>query len=182
MHTPRLSRPPSLLEARHQPLWAISQLVRLDGENPPTKEVNQTGVRLGHLPIPPLHHHPQSHPVDTRSQRPRLLHRHTSVLPPLLQCAEQNPSCVLCSAPSKRLLCRHRTDTTMTKIEGRVRVSIRNAPPCVSLLATPVARRFQSRGPLRLHLVRNLRQTPNHGFSPSPPMIAFDGIHPHDWM
>jgi hypothetical protein len=180
MHTPRLSRPPSRLELRHLLLWAISPLARLDGENPPTKEVNQTGVTLDHHPILPLHHNPQSHPVGTRSQRPRLLRRHTSMLPPLLQCAEQKPSCVLCSAPSKRLLRRRRTDTTMTEIEPRVRTSIRNAPLCVSLPATQAARRYQSRGPLRLHPARSLRPTPSHASLPSPPMIAFDAMHPHD--
>ena len=192
MHIPRHSRPASPLEVRHLPLWAISQLALLDGENPPTREVNQTGVMLDHPPIHPLHHHPQSHPVDTRSLRPRLLHqhtsilpplllhRHTSVLPPLLQCAEQKPSCVLCSAPSTRLLRRRQTGTIMIKIEAPTRASIRNAPPSVSLLATLVARRSQSRGPLRLHPARNLRQTPNHASSPSLPMIAFDGMHPHD--
>ncbi len=182
MHIPRRSRPASRLEVRHLPLWAISQLARLDGQNPPTKEVNQTGVTLGHLRILPRPQHPQSRPVGTRSPRPRLLRRHTSMLPPLLQCAEQKPNYVLCSAPSTRLLRRRRMDTTTIKIEARTRVYIRNAPPCVSLLATLAGRRHQSRGPLHLHLhpARNLRQTPNHASSPSPPMMAFDGMHPRD--
>ena len=181
MDIPCRSRPASHLDVRHLPHWGISQLARLDGENPPTKEVNQTGAMLGHPPILPLHRHPQSRPVDKRSLHPRRLRRNTSMLPPLLQCAEQKISCVLCSTPSTRLPRRRRMDTTVIEIEAQTRAYIRNAMPCVSLPATPaVRRRYQSRGPLRLRPARNLRQTLNHASSPSPLMIAFDGMHPHD--
>jgi hypothetical protein len=181
MHIPRRSPPPSHLGVRHLPLWAISQLARLDGGNHPTKEVSQTGVTLDHLPILPLHHQPQSRPADTPSPRPRLLRRHTSIIPPLLQRAEQRPSYDPCSAPSKRLPRHRRMGITKTEVEAWTRAFIRNGPPCVSLLATPAARkRSQSRGPLHLHPAHNLRQTPNHASLPSPSMIAFDGMPPHD--